>query len=688
MMRLASARRPRTLRRVWLPGVVVGIVVGLVAAPTAVGWASSPPPSSDLATVSEAPRSTVRVPGSGDLWPSCWSDDGNVYTANGDGVNFGGTVYYDTAVGRLEGTPETGLTGTFLAGGSAVGPVWNSDYNRKPTGMACVGGDLYMAVQDLKATNPGMFDDAPAATIVKSSDRGRTWTWDPTAPMFGSASTSDPQRHVFTTIMFLDYGKDNVHAPDGYVYAYGIDNNWTQSYSGVVPDPQALYLARVPESSIMNRSTWQFYTGTVGGTPTWSSNIASRAPVLEDTRRTYENIWGTDPHDFSVIGQGGVVYNPGLQRYLYTSFSGSITQGSATHDFYESTTPWGPWKLLASNDFGMAASWLNHNGGYAPSIPSKFISADGTRMWLQSNVCACVSGVSDYQYALRPLTIKPFTSRTASNGRDNGGNLAMTAEGVVPISKSAHNAHLGYLSDGNLSNSEDDWDAENKTASWWGYTFTRPYTMNMVVMTSGAVYSDGGWFASGLRVQVRQNGHWVDVVSTGGNPGYPYSPSAGPYKGYAFTFDPISGDGVRVIGVPGGSMTFSSIAELAVYYGGDYPVGGDIAAKYNALGGAAGFLGPAITEERVTPDGVGRYNHFRNNGSIYWTPSTGAHEVHGRILDLWASRGWELSPLGYPTSDEMPDPIGRRSNFQDGYILYNASTGVATAYDSAGNPIP
>jgi len=54
--------------------------------------------------------------------------------------------------------------------------------------------------------------------------------------------------------------------------------------------------------------------------------------------------------------------------------------------------------------------------------------------------------------------------------------------------------------------------------------------------------------------------------------------------------------------------------------------------------------------------------------SIYWTPETGAHEVHGAIRDKWASLGWEGGALRYPISDEFQDGIYRRTNFQHGYI--------------------
>jgi len=98
---------------------------------------------------------------------------------------------------------------------------------------------------------------------------------------------------------------------------------------------------------------------------------------------------------------------------------------------------------------------------------------------------------------------------------------------------------------------------------------------------------------------------------------------------------------------------------------GAWSVHGAIRGHWVALGWETGPTGYPVTDERTTPDGVGRYNHFTggDGASIYWTPATGAQLVHGAIRDRWASMGWELSSLGYPVSDEYAVPGGRRSNF-------------------------
>src|SRR3954465_13609432 len=103
----------------------------------------------------------------------------------------------------------------------------------------------------------------------------------------------------------------------------------------------------------------------------------------------------------------------------------------------------------------------------------------------------------------------------------------------------------------------------------------------------------------------------------------------------------------------------------------------DIDAKYQQLGGPGGFLGNPASSENPTPDGVGQYRHFQG-GSIYWTPATGAHEVHGAIRQRWSDFGWERSALGYPTSDEFGIAGRQESDFRRGTVRWNAQSGQLT----------
>lgn len=104
-----------------------------------------------------------------------------------------------------------------------------------------------------------------------------------------------------------------------------------------------------------------------------------------------------------------------------------------------------------------------------------------------------------------------------------------------------------------------------------------------------------------------------------------------------------------------------------------------IQTKYLQLGGASGFLGKPVTAEKVASDGIGHYVHYLH-GSIYWTPQTGAHEIHGLIREKWAERGKEKSLLKYPISDQKStsDGAGYYNLFQGGVIYWSQTAGAHT----------
>jgi len=150
--------------------------------------------------------------------------------------------------------------------------------------------------------------------------------------------------------------------------------------------------------------------------------------------------------------------------------------------------------------------------------------------------------------------------------------------------------------------------------------------------------------------------------------------SLGREKG--FLGQPATGELV----VPNRSGRYMHFAGGSIYWSpasGAQEVHGDIREKWSSLGWETSFLGYPVTDETGTPDGVGRFNHFQG-GSIYWTPETGAHEVHGDIRQKWADMGWERSFLGYPISDELDWGCdgGRVSYFQGGAIYWTPRRGA------------
>jgi hypothetical protein len=88
-----------------------------------------------------------------------------------------------------------------------------------------------------------------------------------------------------------------------------------------------------------------------------------------------------------------------------------------------------------------------------------------------------------------------------------------------------------------------------------------------------------------------------------------------------------------------------------------------IAEKTNHLRSSGWNLGAPQGSETAASDNYGRFQHFQN-GSVFWSPSTGAHLVHGAIRRKFETLGWER--YGYPFTDEMavPDGQGRFNHFQ------------------------
>jgi uncharacterized protein with LGFP repeats len=109
--------------------------------------------------------------------------------------------------------------------------------------------------------------------------------------------------------------------------------------------------------------------------------------------------------------------------------------------------------------------------------------------------------------------------------------------------------------------------------------------------------------------------------------------------------------------------------------GGYRPIISPIDLRHQELGGSLGLLGSPLNDQRAVNGGMVR---DYENGSIYWSRSTGAFEVHGAIRDKWRALGAEQSFLGFPVTDESKATIGegRFNGFQGGVVYWSAATGA------------
>ena len=96
---------------------------------------------------------------------------------------------------------------------------------------------------------------------------------------------------------------------------------------------------------------------------------------------------------------------------------------------------------------------------------------------------------------------------------------------------------------------------------------------------------------------------------------------------------------------------------------------GAVLGRWAQQGWEWGALGYPTSGEFCGLRGGGCGQHFQN-GSIYWSPATGARVMTGWANRRWAAQGWEWGALGYPTSDQFCGlrSMGCGQHFQGGSV--------------------
>ena len=113
---------------------------------------------------------------------------------------------------------------------------------------------------------------------------------------------------------------------------------------------------------------------------------------------------------------------------------------------------------------------------------------------------------------------------------------------------------------------------------------------------------------------------------------------------------------------------------------GEVSMDGPTAEAYQKMGGEAVLGAPTAMAQTV---GDGSMLAF-TNGTIFTSPSTGAHLVQGEILKVYTAEGGPAGKLGFPTSDEAQTGGGAKvtgggwiSEFQNGTITWLNNGGGA-----------
>ena len=276
----------------------------------------------------------VRKAKGSDNWPITWANDDALYTAYGDGNGFEPRLPKKLSLGlaKIKGSPPE-FEGVNLRAPS-IETLGDGARGEKASGMLMVDDVLYLWLRN--ATN---------SQLTWSTDHGNIWTrsdWKFTES-FGAPT-------------FLNFGKNYSGARDNYVYIYSHDAD-----SAYEPADQ-MVLARVPKTQIRDRGAYEFFQQVSASGPRWTKSIAERGAVFTNPGNCYRS---------------GIVYNPGLKRYLWSqTLPGTDARFSGGFGIYDAPEPWGPWTTVF-----YAGTW-DVGPGETSSFPAKWFSTNGKRGWL------------------------------------------------------------------------------------------------------------------------------------------------------------------------------------------------------------------------------------------------------------------------------------------------------------------
>lgn len=310
----------------------IALILALLAA-SAVAQQQPPYPMSSVITAltwTDATAIVYQAAGS-DNWPITWADDGEQYTAYGDGWGFDPPVPAKLSLGfaKVSGDPP----GIGVNIRSSTGELKGDGRSgKKASGMLMADGILYCFLRN--ADNNGR-----QSQLAWSSDYAATWTRSP----WKFAELGYP--------CFLNFGQNYDGARDGYVYVYSPDT--PSAYN----ETDTVVLARVPTGSITIRGAYEFFAGLdAEGDPVWSGDINQRKAV-------FTFVGGCNRID--------VTYNAPLRRYLLVTRSRAQAGGKNQFSIYDAPEPWGPWTTVFYTE-----NW-DVDPGESAHIPSKWISSDG-----------------------------------------------------------------------------------------------------------------------------------------------------------------------------------------------------------------------------------------------------------------------------------------------------------------------
>ena len=315
----------------------------------------------------------------GDTADPFWAYDDSLYHFTCDGPGFG-KEGRNLCLNKLTGPDQDHLKGELVNSMDEYGKSGDTGADGatwKITGQECIDGVFYgFVVRNIyghKSKDPLMRQTSFNASLIKSTDHGKTWTrtakenYD--SPMWPGSRFGAP--------CFFHFGKNGgteMHdGADNYVYAISNNGFWNGGDDMIV--------ARVLRSALpnLNASDWSYFTGGDGASQeSWSHDLSKAQPILKIPAK---------------LGWTSPAYIPALGRYLLVSWYVSPTLTHwfdpklVTYDFYQSEHPWGPWSFVSSFNDRFLKDTDRHM--YGPNLCAKYQEkiGDGVKIDLYTSGC-------------------------------------------------------------------------------------------------------------------------------------------------------------------------------------------------------------------------------------------------------------------------------------------------------------
>lgn len=441
--------------------------------------------------------------------------------------------------------------------------------------------------------------------------------------------------------------------PDGDALTYAWD--FGDGGSSTLPDPQHTYTTPGVYTARLTVSDPSGATGTTALDITVRDGTAPTAQIQT-------------PAEGATFASGQTIRLVGLatdpdqdDATLATKWDISLTHNAHIHpDDFEGTGTEIDYSVPFHGDAGDA---------YGVRITFTVTDAEGLTSTAERLVPITAAGEVDVTTDGTPIAL--VTAPTGLGSR----SLSTLSDGITPLpSDTSPTLQYDTYTDGGT-----------RALDWIGYAYPEVQAFTRILFQEGLHYADGGWFET-LRVEVFQNGEWNNVPIAvapvyGGDDGQPFD-------SYTLSFNRTLGEQIRVIGRPGGSGRYISVAELRVFAEpsgtGALPQGwantdvGSVNAE-----GSAGQSGGTFTV-RGGGDVWGRADGFH----YAYQALSGNGTVTARMTSVAAANSWAKAGLMIrsTTDADAPHAMMIGTPGQGLHFQFRPSAGVGTEWIPGPNP--